>query len=63
MKCPNKSLNFGSANSPFPSFCLQINHIQTEAIFFDYSIDSFVSGLTQCLSGIDFRTAITPLQS
>src|SRR5690554_2854355 len=47
----NKLLNLRSANRCFPTLCLKVYGFQTEAVFFDNTINTFI----RCFSGSPAR--------
>jgi len=46
------------ADVGFMSFGLNVNHVQTKAIFLDYTVDSIVTAFTDDLGRVELRTAI-----
>ncbi len=54
----SKCLNRWASNRLIPAFGLDIDHVESEAIFIDDAVDTAIPTSANGLTGIDARTAV-----
>src|SRR5512143_1540490 len=58
LKRSSELLDLGATHGRIPALCLDIDHVEAEAILLDDAVDSSVTTLPDCLSGISERSAV-----